>query len=161
MAAFECTSCAGHWLRFGDYLAWRDRQLTEQPEIPSEEASESEPATATGVRRCPDCAYLLTRYSVGHGVPFFLDRCGHCNGVWFDPAEWNALRARGLHDNIHQIFGVSWQAAIRTAEGERRTEERFAQRLGSDAERVRTFAEWVNTHPRRNEILAYVQSHIR
>jgi Zn-finger nucleic acid-binding protein len=161
LPAFECTSCGGSWLRFGDYLAWRAKQPVDQPEVPSAVTGELEPTSAVGVRRCPDCAYLLTRYAVGHGVPFSLDRCGRCNGVWFDKEEWGTLRARGLHDNLRELFNPRWQSDVRAEERDRRTAERLAEHLGDDAGRVRDFGEWVASHPRRNEILAYVQSRIR
>ncbi len=149
------------WLRFGDYLAWREWQPGDQPEVPSGVAGELEPTSAAEVRRCPDCAYLLTRYAVGHGVAFSVDRCGRCNGVWFEKEEWSVLRARGLHDNLREMFNPRWQSVVRAEARDRRAAERLAVHLGSDAARVRDFGEWVATHPRRNEILAYVQSYIR
>ena len=161
LPAFECSKCGGHWLRFGDYLGWRERHSGDEPAVPSGATGELEAAGTAGVRRCPDCAYLLTRYALGHDIAFSLDRCGRCNGVWFDKAEWRVLEARGLHDNLREMFNPAWQSAVRAEERERRVAERLAEHLGSDATRVREFGEWVATHPRRNEILAYVQSRIR
>jgi Zn-finger nucleic acid-binding protein len=161
LSAFECTTCGGHWLRFGDYLAWREKLTGDQETVPSDATGELEAASAAGVRRCPDCAYLLTRYALGHNLAFSLDRCGRCNGVWFDKSEWSALEARGLHDNLREMFNPAWQSAVRAEERERRAAERLTEHLGSDATRVREFAEWVATHPRRNQVLAYIQSQMR
>ncbi len=161
LPAFECNTCGGHWLRFGDYLAWREKHPGDQPTMPSDATAELAAARAAGVRRCPDCAYLLTRYALGHDLSFSLDRCGRCNGVWFDRAEWRALEARGLHDNLREMFNPAWQSAVRAEERERRAVERLKGHLGADAPRVLEFGEWVATHPRRNEILAYVQSQVR
>lgn len=124
LSAFECTTCAGHWLRFGDYLAWRERQPGDQPAVPSDATTEHEAATTASVRRCPDCAYLLTRYALGHDLAFSLDRCGHCNGIWFDKAEWTVLQARGLHDDLPNMFNPSWQSAVRAEEREQRAAAR-------------------------------------
>jgi Zn-finger nucleic acid-binding protein len=161
LLAFVCATCGGQWLRFGDYLAWREKHPGDQPEVPSGTTGELEAATVAGVRRCPDCGYLLTRYELGHDLAFSLDRCGRCNGIWFDKAEWDVLEARGLHDNLREMFNPSWQTRVRAEERERRAAVRLTEHLGSDATRVREFAEWVATHPRRNEILAYIQSTIR
>ena len=161
LSAFECTTCAGQWLRFGDYLAWREKQHGEQPAVPSDATPDLEAGSAAGVRRCPDCAYLLTRYALGHDLAFSLDRCGHCNGIWFDRAEWAALQAKGLHDNLGAMFNASWQTAVRAEEREHRAAARLSEHLGGDATRVREFADWVAAHPRRNEILAHIQSRIR
>jgi Zn-finger nucleic acid-binding protein len=163
LSAFECDACAGHWLRFGEYLRWRDRQRGDTPEVPPEVEPDADPyASAGGVRRCPDCEYLLTRFRVGHDVPFALDRCGNCNGVWLDRAEWETLRARGLHDNLHQMFGPGWQHAVRTEEQQRRLAAQFERQLGAaDFARAREFAAWLATHPRRSQIFAYLQSQVR
>jgi len=115
LPAFQCIQCSGHWLRFGDYLAWRERQPGDLSELPTAEPSEIVPDPVAGAaRRCPDCGHLLTRHGVGHGVHFALDRCGNCNGIWMDRSEWEALRARGLHDNLHQMFGPGWQYSARS-----------------------------------------------
>jgi Zn-finger nucleic acid-binding protein len=98
---------------------------------------------------------------VGHSVDLELDRCARCNGVWFDKAEWSILQAHGLHDNLREIFNAGWQSAVRAEERERRAEQRLSERLGADAERVRSFAEWIENHSRASEILAYVQSRVR
>jgi len=160
-SAFTCDQCAGHWLRFGDYLAWREGQTGDVPEAPPEAAGELAPPRDGTARRCPDCALLLTRYQVGHGISFTLDRCGNCNGIWLDEGEWATLRKRGLHDNIHQMFGPGWQFSARNEERRRRSESLFERRLGDDFGRAREFAEWLAEHPRRSEILAYVHSRVR
>jgi Zn-finger nucleic acid-binding protein len=160
LPAFECAACAGHWLRFGDYLAWRERQPEDLPELPAavdplETALAAPPA---GPRWCPDCTYLLTRYHVGRGVAFTLDRCGNCNGVWLDRAEWETLRARGLHDNLHEMFGPGWQWAAREDQRRRMADAQFARQLGgADFARAQESGGWLAGHPRRSEILAYLQ----
>ena len=165
LPAFECGSCTGRWIRFGDYLAWRERQPGDTPEVPADANGAGEVATGSpggSVRRCPDCGYLLTRYRAGHGVPFTLDRCGHCNGVWLDSTEWEALRARGLHDNIHQMFGPGWQYALRTEEQRTRLLAQFERQLGAeDYRKAHDFSQWLKDHPRRSEIFAFLQSQVR
>jgi Zn-finger nucleic acid-binding protein len=164
LPAFQCGQCAGHWMRFGDYLGWRERQPGDQPEVPAAPTALEMvfDASAAGLRRCPDCAHVLTRYRVGHGVPFTLDRCGNCNGVWLDRSEWDDLRARGLHDNLHEMFGPGWQRAIRTEEERRLSDAQFARQLGAaDFARTQEVGAWLATHPRRSEILAYLVSQVR
>jgi hypothetical protein len=59
--ANRCSACAGDWLRFGDYLAWRERQPGDTPEVAPEPGGDVAAAEPGGVRRCPDCGHLLTR----------------------------------------------------------------------------------------------------
>ena len=151
-------------MRFGDYLTWRERQpdlATVATQAVSDVKEDSPTDTPLSVRRCPDGGHVLMRYRVGHGVPFSLDRCGACNGVWFDRAEWESLSARGLHRQLPEIFGPSWQFGLRSEEQRTQQEQRFSDRLGPDLGRVREFADWIAEHPRCSEILAYVQSRLR
>jgi Zn-finger nucleic acid-binding protein len=163
LPAFQCSSCAGHWLRFGDYLGWREQQTGNVAEATaSEPATAPEPREGGGVRRCPDCTSLLTRYRIGHGVPFSLDQCERCNGIWLDADEWEALRERGLHDDLNRVFGPGWQHAVRTEEERQRTDAQFARQLGEPAfERTKEFARWVADHEHCSEILAYLQWAVR
>lgn len=169
LSGYHCEHCLGHWVRFGDYLGWRDRQQGDVPEVtrtPTPDSvpvvSAAPPAPGSIPRRCPDCDYLLTRFRVGHGVEFALDRCGNCNGVWLDQGEWDTLRARGLHDNVHEVFSTAWQMKVRTEAQRELTEAQFARQLGpSDFAKAKEFGTWLATHPRPSEMLAYLQWLIR
>jgi Zn-finger nucleic acid-binding protein len=97
-------------------------------------------------------------YPVGHGVSFGIDKCNTCGGVWLNDGEWTALRARGLHVKVHTISSDIWQAGV---EREQRAEQDTAamkRRLGeADFTELRRIVRWVNSHPHRVEILAYLQ----
>ena len=158
LPAFQCSACHGHWMRFGDYLGWREQQAENVPETLAELPALQPEEWAGGVRRCPDCRILLSRYYVGRGVPFSLDQCGRCNGIWLDGREWETLRERGLHDDLNRIFGPGWQHEVRGEEERLRTTAQFTRQLGeADFQRTHQFAEWVAAHPRRSEILAYLR----
>lgn len=159
LPAFECSRCHGRWIRYGDYLGWRERQGADVPVTPHDpEASGPAPEPALGARRCPDCNRFLTRYRVGHGIPFSLDQCNQCNGVWLDASEWETLHARGLHDDLHRMFGPGWQHGVRTEEERRLTEAQFTRQLGeADFARVREFGKWLAEQPKASEALAYLQ----
>lgn len=162
LPAFQCGQCAGHWLRFGDYLGWREQQPADVPETPGAPPRGEPEHWSGGPRRCPDCRVLLTRYRVGHGVAFSLDQCGRCNGIWMDAQEWETLRARGLHDDLNRIFGPGWQHEVRNEEERERTDAQFARQLGeADFQRTHGFAQWMAEHERRSEIMAYLQWALR
>ena len=161
LPAFQCRRCSGHWVRFGDYLGWREQQPGDIPESPAPPDHGLETGDG-GLRRCPDCATPLTRYRVGHGVAFSLDQCGRCNGIWLDGEEWEALRARGLHDDLNRIFGPGWQHEVRSEEERERTDAQFTRQLGEpDFRRTRDFADWLSDHTHRSEIMAYLQWALR
>ena len=108
------------------------------------------------LRLCPSCGRIMLRYRVGHGVDFYLDTCGTCNGIWLDLDEWTALRARNLHDDLHLIFTEPWQAEIHREAAKSHLEALYRKRFGDawdEAVRVRA---WVQAHPERAALLAFL-----
>jgi Zn-finger nucleic acid-binding protein len=156
LAAWRCVSCNGHWIRNADFWRWRAK-VGNLPETPAIEPARMAPEAA-GLRLCPDCHHVLGRYIVGHGVGFTVDRCRNCEGAWLDGGEWEALRARNLHDDLPRIFDDEWQRAVKREVQEQATEDRFRRRLGdADYARAQELRTWLDTHPRRSELFAYLQ----
>ena len=156
LASRRCPSCNGHWIRTADFWKWRARRPN-APEIPAVEES-TVPPEPVGLRICPDCDYVLARYRVGRGLGFTVDRCRNCEGAWLDGGEWEALRARNLHDDLPMIFDEAWQRAARREMQEQATEENFRRRLGDDDyERAQEIRAWLDPHPKRSELFAYLQ----
>ena len=156
LASRRCPNCNGHWIRTADFWKWRARRQN-APELPAPEASTAPPEPA-GLRICPDCDYVLARYQVGRGLGFSVDRCRNCEGAWLDGGEWEALRSRNLHDDLPLIFDEAWQRSARRAMQEQATEDNFRRRLGDeDFQRAQEIREWLDPHPKRSELFAYLQ----
>ncbi|HYJ80851.1 MAG TPA: zf-TFIIB domain-containing protein [Longimicrobiaceae bacterium] len=156
LPARVCPGCEGNWIRSEDYRTWRGRQAADLPMRPA--SGPAEPAAdPPGFRRCPEDQRILARLRVGHGVPFTFEFCRGCEGMWFDRGEWAALVERNLHDDLLQMVFDDWQeAAARSQKGEDR-EDRFRRQLGEeDYEWVREIKAWLDRHPRRSELYAYL-----
>lgn len=157
LKARTCPKCRGTWIRSADYWKWRAHH-PEEPSAPSAEEQLPTAPEGAGIRRCPDCNYVLAKARVGHGIRFTVERCRNCEGAWLDGGEWEALKARRLHDDLHQIFDDVWQRAIKREEQERSTEDSFRRRLGDDVfTKARDVRTWLDDHPKRSEIFAYLQ----
>ena len=157
LAARRCPSCNGHWIRSSDFWRWRALQGENVPATPAPDISDA-PSEPLGLKLCPDCGYVLGRYRVGHGVPFTVDRCRNCEGAWLDGGEWDTLRARNLHDDLPLMFDDAWQRTVRREEQLRATEDSFRRRLGDDDyARAREVRSWLDVHPKRSEVFAYLQ----
>lgn len=90
-------------------------------------------------------------------IPFGLDHCGVCNGVWFDAREYDALKAAGLHLELPQIFSPEWQQRLREEERARKLtalyREQFGPEVYAELERVK---KWLDSQPQRGAMLGFL-----
>lgn len=149
---------------FGD-LASDTPSLSAAPMIQSAGSAGVSPATTTiatatpavKVRMCPECGRFLRRYHLGMGIEFEVERCGGCAGVWCDRGKWPRLRAAGAHARLHLLFSDSWQAKLKEEQIRRRQGDRVRSILGdADFERAREFKVWVDSHPHRATLRAFL-----
>jgi Zn-finger nucleic acid-binding protein len=152
-----CGKCGGQWIKSYQYWKWLKAYGENLPEKPPEEGLDLPVTDSKKAKLCPECGHFLTRNKVGHGIDFHIDRCQTCGGIWFDKNEWEILKSRNLHDDVHFIFSAAWQNRIRQEEQQELYEERVETLLGpQDYERVRAFKSWAAEHSKRNTIMAYL-----
>jgi Zn-finger nucleic acid-binding protein len=154
----HCDKCGGNWIPSFEYWKWREQHKVGLPETPERQTIPPNPVTSALIAKlCPECNKILIKYRVGHGANFSLDQCGNCGGVWFDKDEWEALKARNLHDDVYLIFTAPWQDQIRSQESRRAQEELYRKKFGAeDFNEIQRVKRWIDGHPRKQEILAYL-----
>ena len=155
LPAQQCAGCQGHWLRADDYFKWLDQQPARLPEKPYEGEPLQLSAEQT-VKICPTCIRMMRRYDVGHSTAVTLDQCAHCDGIWFDPHEWQALKGRHLHDEVHLVFTAPWQAQLRKTASIERLTQIYHARFGDDFERLQDIHTWLQAHPKKDDLLAFL-----
>ena len=155
LLALTCPQCAGHWIKGFQYWKWLEQHGPNLPEKPAS-ASSGPPVTEDAhALLCADCKRILGRYEVGHDIPFVLDHCAHCGGIWFDGGEWEALKARNLHDDVQAIFSDIWQAKVRQESQAVRHEQNLRDLIGEgDLTELRRVKGWLTAHPQRYAIHA-------
>ena len=149
----RCTTCQGHWITSARYFTYvavaQGTPVTKVTPIGSE---------SPGMKLCPTCRKFMHYYPVGHGLPFGIDKCNTCGGVWLNAGEWEALVQAKMHLQMHAVSSDEWQAEvqrqIRAAQEEAATERRLGR---DDYARMVQAAQWLRGHPHRAEILAYLQ----
>ena len=109
-------------------------------------------------RLCPACEHLMLPYIVGYDTKVSLNRCVTCGSFWLDANEWEVLHAHNLHDNLHQITSQEWQTTIRENETLAQHETLLQMRFGDDYAEIKRVKTWLDTHPNRSTILAYLSS---
>jgi Zn-finger nucleic acid-binding protein len=147
LAALKCETCGGYWINSFQFWKWQEEHHdTRRARADIEPVAEPREA-----KLCTECGRILIRYRVGHSLPFSIDRCGHCGGLWFDRNEWEVLRGRNLVEEIHLIFSATTQQRFRREDSFRRSlgEQNFAA--------VMRIKAWLGPHEHRGEILAFLQ----
>ncbi len=159
LPASECTKCGGIWISANNYWNWLKSQGSPLPEKPENYTLKLEVFDSKQVKICPDCGHFLTRRKVGHGLGFCVDRCETCGGIWLDKNEWEILKSRNLHDEIHFIFSEPWQRAVAQEENRKAYESHAEKFLGTaDYGKISEFKRWLEKHPQKSFILAYVKN---
>jgi Zn-finger nucleic acid-binding protein len=157
LACLRCSKCNGSWVSVWQYDQWLSLQRENLPEKESDPTITLVSGETAGVRFCPGCNYLLIKYQIGHQVPFTLNRCGHCGGVWFDKNEWEILKSRNLHDDVHLVFSPTWQSAVRREEHKQAIDEILREQLGDDdLKEIQRIKAWLQRHPKSAELYAYL-----
>ena len=132
LTAYQCPDTEGIFLPVQSYVKWLSKQPERLPHLAANEESQEELTQDTAqVRICPESGQLMQRFRVGHGFSFYLDR-SPSGSIWLDKGEWDALKSRNFHDELHLIFTAPWQAKIREQKREKGEESILKDRLGED-----------------------------
>jgi Zn-finger nucleic acid-binding protein len=157
LTALECTNCQGRWIQSFQYWKWRDALGKDVPEELPVQDLQPEVKDSSGGKLCPECGHILIRHPVGHGISFQLDRCGNCGGVWFDKNEWETLKERNLHDDVHLIFSTIWQKQVREEDHKKAMENFYENKFGSaDYAKAKEIKSWIDNHTLKSELQAFI-----
>lgn len=156
LTAHQCPETNGILLTQESYWRWLSRQPERLPHLPAASEQSPEPQDSTDAKICPESGQLMQRYKVGHGFTFHLDRSPNGN-IWFDAGEWQALRERQFHDELHLIFTAPWQHNIRQQEKLQAEQDHLREQLGTGLlTELETLSQKLSTHPARELALAYL-----
>lgn len=158
LPANQCPNCGGVWLPSNAYLTWWKARGEDMPQMPGSPVIDPH-WHVDELKLCPESGHIMGRYKILPDTDFYLDRCGHCNGIWFDKNEWEALVERNLHDNVNDFFTRPWQNELHAAETHNHLENLYREKLGAeDYERIKRIREWLEYHPRRGMLMAFLQA---
>jgi len=156
LSSFSCYECDGHWIKGKEYWAWVEEHATDLAEQLHEDETLAlaEPGTPVD---CPECRFRMVKYLVGRGLHFSVDHCSGCKGIWLDRNEWEALRKRNLHDDLHSMFTSFWQAEAHRLARKKRMEGIYVDRFGDeDYAEIQRIRLWLETKTNREELIAFL-----
>ncbi|MFH2045083.1 MAG: zf-TFIIB domain-containing protein [Pseudomonadota bacterium] len=158
LIGYYCDDCGGHWICSRDYHEW----LEVKGEIIEEKDEYDITLRSDDILKaklCPECGRIMSKYKVGHGIPFKLDFCGSCNGFWLDNNEWKILKSKNLHDEINKIFTRSWQKNIREEENQEALKQVIQKRIGEEIfGKADEFKQWLDEQEEKDMIIAYLKN---
>jgi Zn-finger nucleic acid-binding protein len=161
LPALACQRCGGIWISGAAYWKWIKDGSPALPTDAAIERSAPEVSDDGPAKLCPLCGRLLIRFKVGHGTGFHVERCGECAGMWFDAREWEILRGLNLHRRLHLLCSDDGQAAIAREQRQAAYEEFLLEKLGvADLGEIKRVKAWIDQHPRRSELYAYLMKQV-
>ncbi|HKU89003.1 MAG TPA: zf-TFIIB domain-containing protein [Steroidobacteraceae bacterium] len=154
LAGYSCGKCLGTLVSLVAYRAWREHAARgpireTPPAMPDADAPDS-----IGAKKCPKCRSLMSKYRISAEKTNRLDYCPHCEEIWLDDGEWELVEGLVISGEFARVFTQGWQYAVRTGITGAMEEQRLRGVLGADYDRVAEFAEWLQTQPAKQEILA-------
>ncbi len=156
LMAYRCEESGGYYIPSACYMRWLSQQPAITPHLPETEQDRYPDQTDAPARMCPESGTIMTRYKVGHGFTFSIDR-SITGGIWLDAGEWEALRNRNFHDELNRVFTQSWQRTIRDTELHQNRRKRMEERFGIDVlNRIDSLKAELQDHPSREELIAYI-----
>ncbi|MCM8535545.1 MAG: zf-TFIIB domain-containing protein [Lentisphaeraceae bacterium] len=154
LPASECSTCRGKWLNFSDYLSWQQQS----GKVSDTETIGGEFEDTSDAMICPCCTKLLSKYKVSANLPFILDQCGRCHGIWFDKNEWESISTNGLATKLHLFFTEHWQKNVKKELSDQRIVEIFKKKFGAENyEKLTEVKSWLNQQSDKAAMLAFLR----
>ncbi len=151
----SCHNCGGALLNLVTYRDWREFRAVKSNATPSIAAA-AVAKDSTGLAHCSKCKGVMTKYRISSEIPNRVDYCAHCEDLWMDRGELEALEAVIRAGYLTKIVTQPWQEHVRNESTKHLEEDRMKRLLGPDYERLLEFSEWVKRSPNRDEIIAYL-----
>ena len=154
LAGYSCGKCLGTLVSLVAYRAWREHSAREAlTSTPVAEPDINAP-DSVGAKKCPKCRSLMSKYRINADKTNRLDYCPHCEEIWLDDGEWRLVEGLVASGEFTKVFTQAWQYAVREGITTAMEEQRLRELLGGDYQRVAQFAEWLQSQPAKQEILA-------
>lgn len=163
MSVSWCPNCYGIWIPGKEYEEWQKNQRlwslkSEQQETGTLGIEFTPSPYDSKAALCPEDGHYLSRAKVPFSrIPFYIERCMLCGGIWCDNGEWDILESLGLHTEIDKMFSPSWQAQARVQELASRERQVLVDKLGTQlAGYVLELAEVLADHPHADCAATYI-----
>lgn len=154
---YDCSECGGIWVRKEELSRMHELVFDKSENIPCDITGHD---SKTGM--CPEGHGILIRARIEDEVPFYLERCTACGGIWFDKGEWQRIAGNHFLQNLPDFWSYSWQQRQRKEKGRQQYLRQSEELLGNELFAwLMTLAERLKHHPEKSRALAFLQQEIR
>ncbi len=151
--AHTCTECAGNWILIEDYVTWKERNSEHQ--FSAEVSCEAEETTTALL--CPMTGTIMRKFRLAAKNSHRIDYSSSVGGVWLDKGEWELLKQEGLAGSLNAVLTAHWQNNIRADSAKDTFTAIYQDKFGQEAySKVHEFREWLNSHPCKADLRAYL-----
>jgi Zn-finger nucleic acid-binding protein len=157
LAGYSCGNCLGTLVSLVAYRVWRERSGGRGLAATPAAEPDFEPADSIGAKKCPKCRSVMSKYRISSDKTNRLDYCAHCEEIWLDKGEWQLVEGLAASGEFTKVFTQAWQYAVRAGITSAMEGQRLRELLGGDYVRVAQFAEWLQSQPAKQEILALLR----
>ena len=152
----SCSQCSGNWVRFHDYIEWKKASDTSS-QVPTQNPCYNLEYDNKKANFCPDCGRILIKYKVSGVIPFYVDHCGSCSGLWLDQCEWEAIVEHSLQYQVNDFFTQAWQVKIRREMTAQRFEESYRKKFGEDDyNKLKEVRKWIYEGKQKGEMISFL-----
>ncbi len=152
-----CEECNGMWLSHSLVECVVDSGADLGLDDADDTSAEDSVDKRTGL--CPLGHGILIRARVHLEDPFFLERCPHCGGIWFDSGEWRQLASSHLLRHLQDFWTPTWRRQRRESAIRDAYVTSLRVDLGDELyEALSKLADTLRRHPHRERALAFLQS---
>ena len=157
LIAYQCSETKGVYITQHNYWMWLKKQPERLNHMPVIELTNSVVESEAVAKICPETGTIMMRCKVGYDFKFSIDR-SRTGGIWLDAGEWEALKSRNFHDELHLIFTEPWQSKVLEQQKRLVTQKLLKEKLGSDLlGKIEGLRQELENHPDKAFAIAYLE----
>ena len=157
LTAYRCSESQGIYISQISYWIWLKQQPERLEHLPLMEFANSVVEDEAVARLCPETDTIMMRCKVGYDFEFYIDR-SRTGGIWLDVGEWEALKVRNFHDELHLIFTEPWQTKVLEQQKRQMSQKMLNEKLEPELiEQIENLKKKLKNHPHRAYAVAYIE----